>query len=116
MLALTLFTVTIVTAQTKTPEERAAAMTAWMKTNLQLTADQETTVKAINLKYAKLNEPLKTSTESRMQKMRILRENDMAKEKELTAVLNADQLRLYDSKKAEMKEKFKEEMQQRKGQ
>ena len=98
----------------KTPEERATALTEWMKTNLQLTADQEAPVKAINLKYANLNEQVKTSTNARMQKAKPVKDNDEKRDKELEGVLTKEQYKTYLAKKEEMKAKFNEEAQARK--
>lgn len=100
----------------KTPEERATALTEWMKTNLQLTPDQEGPVSAINLKYADLNEELRGSTKTRMQKLKTIKANDQGKDKELQGVLTPEQFKTYESKKEEIKKKFKEEAQERRGQ
>jgi hypothetical protein len=58
-----LFVVNVIHAQKKTsstPEERAAKLTEWMKTNLQLNGDQATQVQTINLKYANKTQGLQT--------------------------------------------------------
>ena len=99
----------------KTPEERATALTEWMKTNLQLTPDQEGSIQAINLKYANQNEELRNSGKSRMQKLNTLKSNDKAKDKELKAILTEDQFKTYESRKEEVREKFKEEAKARRG-
>jgi len=100
----------------KTPEQRATALTTWMKTNLQLTPEQAEPVQALNLKYANLNEGLRTSTQTRGAKLKTLKANNDAKEKELKGILTEDQFKIYKAKEAEIKEKFKEEAQKRKGQ
>jgi hypothetical protein len=97
----------------KTPDERATALTEWMKTNLQLTAEQVGPVTDLNLKYANLNEKLRNSTSTRMQKAKTLKANEQDRDSELKAVLSAEQFKLYESKKKEMKEKFNEEAQSR---
>ncbi|HEX5168038.1 MAG TPA: hypothetical protein VFW11_02610 [Cyclobacteriaceae bacterium] len=99
----------------KTPEQRAVALTEWMKTNLQLMPDQEGTIQSINLKYANLNEGLRTSSKSRMQKFKALKSNDQAKDDELKVVLTDEQFKIYESRKEELKEKFKEEARERRG-
>ena len=109
-------TLTAYAQQQRTPEQRADALTEWMKTNLQLTADQEGPVHAINLKYAKENESLRTSTQSRGAKLKTLKANNEAKKKELKNILTAEQFKTYEAKEEELKEKFKEEAQKRRGQ
>ncbi|HEY3405619.1 MAG TPA: hypothetical protein VGK59_19685 [Ohtaekwangia sp.] len=99
----------------KTPEQRATAITEWMKTNLQLTPEQEGPVQTINLKYANLNEGLKTSSKARMAKAKELKTNNESKKKELKEILTPEQFKMYEAKEAELKEKFKEEAQKRKG-
>lgn len=97
----------------KNPDERAAALTDWMKSNLQLTPEQEEPVQSLNLKYANLNEELRGNSLSRLQKAKKLKANDQAKDKELKTVLNDEQYTLYQSKKDEIRQKFKEEAQER---
>jgi len=97
----------------KTPEERALAVTAWMKTNLQLTPEQEGPVKDINVKHANLNEGLRTSTKTSLEKAKTVKANEALRDKELKKVLTPEQFKVYESKKQEMKKKFKEEAQSR---
>lgn len=97
----------------KTPDERAAALTGWMKDNLQLTPEQEEPIQSVNLKYANLNEELRSNSLSRLQKAKKLKANDQAKDKELKAILTDEQYTLYQSKKDEIRQKFKEEAQER---
>ena len=82
---------------TATPETRAQQLTVWMKTELQLTVDQEPQVKSINLKYAQKAEILKANKDSNRTKLRELRSNDDAKDKELKHVLTPDQFEHYRS-------------------
>jgi hypothetical protein len=86
-----------------------------MKTNLNLTPEQEESAQAINLKYANLNEELKSNNQSRLQKAKTLKANDQAKDKELKDLLNDEQFKAYLSKKDEVKEKFREEAKARRG-
>jgi len=103
-------------SQDKTPEQRATAITEWMKTNLQLTPEQEGPVQTVNLKYANLNEGLKTSSKARMAKAKELKSNNESKKKELKKILTPEQFKMYEAKEAELREKFKEEAQKRKEQ
>jgi hypothetical protein len=86
-----------------------------MKTNLNLTPEQEEAAQSINLKYANLNEELKNNNQSRLQKAKTLKANDQAKDKELKELLNDEQFKAYLSKKDEVKEKLREEAKTRRG-
>ncbi len=99
--------------ETKTPEERATIMTAWMKENLKLSAVQEKPISDLNFKYAKLNEELKAGSASRMQKFKALKSNNDAKETELKKILTAEQYDIYKNKKEELEEKLKEKAKER---
>ena len=112
-----LFVANIVYAQKKmssTPEERAAKLTGWMKTNLQLNTDQATQVQAINLKYANKTQELQTQSKSRKQKLQTLKDNDKAKDTELKNVLTPDQYNSYQAKKDEIRKQMKERMREKK--
>lgn len=88
--------------------DRAAKLTGWMKTNLQLTADQEPKVQDINLKYANKVDELKNNSAGRRQKMKMLKDDDAAKDAELKAVLTDSQFQTYLTKKDEIKKKMKQ--------
>jgi hypothetical protein len=112
-----LFAVIITFAQKKTsatPGERAAKLTEWMKTNLQLQNDQVSQVQSINLKYADKNQQLQTATMSRKQKLEVLKDNDKAKDAELKNVFTADQYNAYQAKKDELRKQMKERMRDKK--
>jgi hypothetical protein len=96
-----------------TPEERAQKITDWMKTNLQLTDEQATTVHGINLKYANENEALKDNTAARRDKYKKFKETQAAKDQELKGALTPEQFSTYLSKKKELQEKMKEEVKER---
>ena len=98
----------------KSPEDKAKAITGWMKSNLKLTDDQVKKVYPINEKYAAKNQELQTSTASKMGKLKTLKANDKAKDAELKSIFTADQFSQYQAKKEELKEKFKEEMKAKK--
>ena len=89
------------------PDERAAKLTDWMKTNLQLTAEQEKPVQEINLKYAIKTEELRNTDEPRKEKFKKIKGYNEEKDKELKKVFTEDQFKLYLAKKEEVKEEFK---------
>lgn len=94
--------------------DRAAKLTEWMKTNLQLTAEQVAPVQEINLKYANKMDDLRKRSQGRRAKMQTLKSDNKAKDAELKKILTADQFKTYLAKKEEIKKKFKEEMKERK--
>ena len=79
-------------------ESMAQRESAWMKTELNLTADQVTKVDAINLKYAQEQTAAfqggQSSDPSARQKL--MADMNAKKRTELQAVLTADQLKKYD--------------------
>lgn len=85
-----------------TAEDRAKRITSLMKSELKLTATQETKVQAINLKYAKLMDQTRKLTDNAL-RMKTMAENDKAKDAELKTVLTADQFKAYEKYKEEMK-------------
>jgi len=85
-----------------TPEERAQRLTDWMRTELQLTSEQEIKVHEINLRYAQQTEHVKSNNGSRMEKFKELKSNDSKKDEELKPVLNAEQFATYSDKKRAM--------------
>jgi len=112
-----LFALIISFAQKKTsstPAERAARLTEWMKSNLQLQDDQVSQVQTINLKYADKNQQLQTATMSRKQKLQVLKDNDKAKDAELKNVFTADQYNAYQAKKDELRKQMRERMRDKK--
>jgi SMC interacting uncharacterized protein involved in chromosome segregation len=94
--------------------DRAAKLTEWMKTNLQLTAEQVSPVQEINLKYANKMDDLRKSSQGRRAKLQTLKSDNKAKDAELKKILTADQFKTYLAKKEEIKKKFKEDMKERK--
>jgi len=99
--------------QMASAEERATKLTGWMKTNLQLTAQQESQVQQINLKYANKTDAVKGSQAPKMEKAKTLKANDQAKDAELKTVLTEDQFKTYQTKKNELKKQLKKEMKAR---
>jgi periplasmic protein CpxP/Spy len=96
------------------PDERAAKLTDWMKTNLQLTAEQEKPVQEINLKYAIKTEELRNTDEPRKEKFKKLKGYNEEKDKELKKVFTEEQFKLYLAKKEEVKEEFKAKAKEKK--
>lgn len=90
-----------------TPEERAKRITEVMKTELNLTAAQETKVSSINLKYAKKNEEARNFADT-AQRRKSLTALDTQKDFELKGVLTADQYKSYLKFKEEMKARRKQ--------
>ena len=96
-----------------TPQQRADRQTAQMKKQLSLTAEQEPTVAAINLKYAqRMQSVLETGERNpnaaRAQTMKQVREMTGSKDDELKAVLTNDQYKQYETFKDEQKGRMKE--------
>ena len=85
-----------------TPEERATRLTEMMKENLKLTAAQEPKVAAINLKYAKKNEELRSIADTAQQR-KTFNSTNKQRETEMKAVLTADQFKMYQKQMEEMK-------------
>lgn len=97
-----------------TSEQRAKKMTDKMKEALSLTDAQYQPIYEINLKYAKTNEQLKNSDDSKMTKFRNFKTTQEAKAKEMKAVLTSDQYKEYEKLADEMKAQLKEGYKNRK--
>jgi hypothetical protein len=96
------------------PDERAAKLTDWMKTNLQLTAEQEKPVQEINLKCAIKTEELRNTDEPRKEKFKKLKGYNEEKDQELKKLFTGEQFNLYQAKKEEVKEEFKAKAKEKK--
>ncbi|WP_133299841.1 DUF4890 domain-containing protein [Larkinella punicea] len=96
-----------------TPEERATRMTARMKEKLNLSAEQETPVAAINLKYAKQNQVLIETGGRNLRTARQAQAVMKKKDEELKKILNADQYQQYQAIKEEMRAELKERRKQK---
>jgi hypothetical protein len=96
------------------PDERAAKLTDWMKTNLQLTAEQEKPAQEINLKYAIKTEELRNTDEARKEKFKMLKGYNEEKDQELKKLFTEEQFKLYLVKKEEVKEEFKAKAKEKK--
>ena len=100
--------------QKMTPDQRAAKITEWMKTNLKLNDEQTAKVDDINKKYATKMEDIRKNTTDKKKKMSAVKDLDKQKDSELQAVLTADQFKSYLAKKEEMKEQMKAKMKEHK--
>jgi len=96
--------------QRKTPEERAQKRADKMKEKLSLTEDQHKQVYDIMLSQANEMKTVWESTKNdqdktaRKEKMKAIRESGKT---QINSVLNADQQKLWETHKKEMKEKHK---------
>lgn len=97
-------------SQSSTPEERATRWSAWMKENLSLEPGQESPVYTINLKYAQLNETLRSSSSGRREKFQQLRSNDEQKDEELQKILTDTQFKTYQKKKKDFQKQMLDSM------
>ena len=94
--------------QMPSAETRAAKMTDWMKTNLNLTGDQLTQVQALNMKYAVKMDSLRNSSQAKEDKFAAMKSDEAARDAELKGILTDEQYKAYEEKRQEMKEKYKE--------
>ncbi|MBN8859886.1 MAG: hypothetical protein J0H29_15925 [Sphingobacteriales bacterium] len=117
IIALLLFAGISVSAQQKmqsrTPEEKAVVITNKMKTNLKLSDDQYTKVKAVNLDFTtKFDEIRKSENKKGMvNKMRNL---DSQRMQSLKAILTPEQYARYEAQKNAAKERMRKNMEERK--
>ncbi len=88
-----------------TPEQRAERQTAQMKKQLTLTAEQETSITAINLKYAQQNQKMMASGDRNPEAMKQSME---AKDGELKAVLTKEQYTQYETMRDEQRKRMRE--------
>ena len=100
---------------TRTPEGRAAALTAKMKTELSLTDDQYPSVQAINLKYVLKNEQIFKGSDGKFAKYRALKSSQKEKRREIKAILTSDQFKKYEAMMEEMKNNAVEQYKGRSG-
>ena len=110
MTLLCLFTMVNAQQPIHTASDRAATITQWMQDSLRLVGNQRSLLYQVNLKYAYKMDELKNSKITSREKMHIFKVNDKARDEELKNVLTADQFKTYQSKKAEVIKKFRQEM------
>lgn len=117
LFVLVLMVSTGVSAQTddnaKMPAaERAQRLTEWMKTNLNLTAEQEQQVAPINLDCATKIDSVRNLNRSKMDKLREVRKIQQYREAEFAKILNAEQMKKYKEEKKEKAQQLKERRKQ----
>ena len=88
------------------PEKRAEFQTKMMKSKLSLDDNQAKKVQEINLKYAKLFEPILKSKEPSDKRIKLATGIQESKDKELQAVFNKDQFKTYKEFEEKMKSKM----------
>jgi hypothetical protein len=88
------------------PEKRAEFQSKMMKSKLDLNDGQVKKVQEINLKYAKLFEPILKSKEPSDKRIKLATGIQESKDKELQTVFNKDQFKTY----KEFEEKLKSKM------
>ena len=98
--------------QMQSPDARASKMTEWMKTNLNLNANQVSKVQEVNMKYAFRMDSLKKSINEIPDRSVGIKSEDDAKDAELKAILTDQQFKTYLEKKKEIKEKYKDKTQE----
>jgi hypothetical protein len=96
--------------QIPTAEKRSSKMTEWMKTNLNLSADQLTQVQGLNMKYAVKMDSLRNSDQARQDKFAAMKSDDAARDSELKGILTDEQYKTYQEKKQEMRGRYKEKL------
>ena len=101
-------------------EDRVSRQTEMMTKQLELTADQQTKIKEINLKYAQQMETGRKQIQEKeakdRQDMRAKMESQMvAKDADFKQVLTPEQYKKWQDKQTEMKGKMKNKMKHRDG-
>jgi hypothetical protein len=116
MITLLLFTGISTFAQQKvkrkTPEERASIITSKMKMSLNLSDDQYTKVRAVNLNFATKFDEIRMAEDKKdlISKMKNL---DRERMKSLKAVLTPEQYTKYEAEKNAARERMKKSMEER---
>ncbi len=92
--------------QARSPEGKAERRTSKLERNLNLDANQAAKIREINIKYAKDMAKLRSGNLSKEERKAKMKEVFEAQDKELAAVLDADQLAKYKEKRAKKMEKM----------
>jgi len=114
MMALAILTIMVSTgamAQSKLTEEQKKEFKAKYEANkqkLNLTQDQSKKVDAINMTYFEGLAELKASDASKLSKYRKFKSLSNDRDKQMKAVLNKDQYKIYKEQQEQMREDFKE--------
>ena len=91
----------------KTPEERAAIQTEWMKNTMNLTDDQLSKVESLNLEYAVKMEEVR-QIKGKLNKLKKAKSISDEKDSQLKNVFTKEQFDQYETMKTEMRSKAKE--------
>lgn len=97
--------------QMQSSDARASKMTEWMKSNLNLNADQVSKVQDINMKYAVRMDSVKKSLGDISDRSVGVKSESDARDAELKGVLTDQQFKTYLDKKKELKDKYKDKTQ-----
>lgn len=90
-------------AKGRTPEQRAEHLTGWMDKKLTLTPDQKSKIYDVNLKYAKMNQEVRTSDTDNMKAMhQELKANEKEREAEFKTILTPEQFQSFQTAKQEL--------------
>jgi len=92
-----------------TPEQRAKMQTEWMKTKLALNATQVEQVSALNLQYARKNEPIIQSNEGKLSKFKKMKALQHEKSNALSQILDTAQYKKYLELKDQMIQNIKDQ-------
>lgn len=92
--------------------ERAQLLTEWMKTNLNLTPEQEQQVAPINLDCATKIDSVRNLKLSKMNKLKEVRKIQQYRETEFAKILNAEQMKKFKEEKKEKAQQIKERRKQ----
>ncbi|WP_299222400.1 hypothetical protein [uncultured Aquimarina sp.] len=87
----------------KNPEKRSKKVTEWMMNQLELNEDQVETMKIINLKYAKIMQPILFSEDLILDKWRKAQKINIIRIEESKSILSKRQIELMEEKKARLK-------------
>jgi len=102
-------------AERRTPEEKAVILTNKMKSILNLSDDQYTRVKAINLDFTTKSDEIRASADKKemINKIKAL---DSRRMQSLRTVLTPDQYTKYETRKNAAKESMRKSMEERRKQ
>jgi hypothetical protein len=113
IIAMSIGIIVFAQSKFKNPEERAAIQSEKMRTALALSDVQYSTIKEINKKYLAKHVALKNDSAERSEKYQTLKSLHQEKEKEIQAVLNAEQKTKWETYKQERAEKRKSKISHR---
>lgn len=91
---------------TTTPEQRADFLTQAMTSELTLSSDQVPKVRALNLQYAELQQPLLEQKGSLFSRVRQISKLNSQKESKLKPLLSAEQWAKYEKSRPALKQQL----------